>query len=275
KTTVAELCQRIERKTDRDWQDKLINNTKGWWQLMAERAAVSADPINPQQVFWALNQRLPENAVLACDVGSASNWYARLLKIRRGMRGYLSGGLATMGNGVPYLVAAKFAYPERPGIALIGDGAMQMLGNQGLMDLAKYWQEWQNPCCIVLVLNNRDLSQVTWEQRVMEGDPKCDASQRLPDFAYDEYAELLGLKGMRMSAADEVDAVWDEALAADVPVVINAYTDPDVGPLPPHISYAQAKSFMSSMFKGDSEAYHTVTQSMKQMTKPFLSKDSE
>src|SRR5699024_327397 len=74
KTTVAELCQRIERKTDRDWQDKLIDNTKGWWQLMAERAAVSAYPINPQQVFWALNQRLPENAVLACDVGSASNW---------------------------------------------------------------------------------------------------------------------------------------------------------------------------------------------------------
>lgn len=266
KTTVTELLKRVERKLDRKWQNKLIENTEDWWQLMAERAAVPAQPINPQQVFWSLNQRLPDDVMLACDVGTASNWYARFLKIRRGMMGSISGGHASMGNGVPYIVAAKFDFPDRPGIALVGDGAMQMLGNQGLMDIAKYWRDWSDPRCIVLVLNNRDLNQVTWEQRAMEGNPKFDTSQDLPDFEYDKYAELLGLKGLRMSTPEEVDAVWAQALAADRPVVINAYTDPEVGPLPPHISREQAKALMASIMKGDSDAYRMVKQSMKQMT---------
>ncbi|MDN5939047.1 MAG: thiamine pyrophosphate-dependent enzyme, partial [Salinisphaera sp.] len=191
------------------------------------------------------------------------------LKIRRGMIGSVSGGLASMGNALPYLLAAKFAYPERPAIALVGDGAMQMLGNQGLMDIAKYWQEWTDPRCIVLVLNNRDLNQVTWEQRIMEGDPKFDTSQNLPDFAYDDYAELLGLKGLRMQNPDDVDRVWDEALNADRPVVINAYTDPEVAPLPPHITFEQAKNFMASMLKGDSKAFQVIKESMRQITASF------
>ncbi len=266
RTTVSELLKRVQRKADRTWQNQLIDNTRDWWKLMGERAAVPAKPINPQQVFWSLNMRLPDNVVLACDVGTASNWYARYLKIRRGMAGSISGGHASMGNGVPYVLSGKFAYPERPGIALVGDGAMQMLGNQGLMDIAKYWQEWDDPRCIVLVLNNRDLSQVSWEQRVMEGNPKFDTSQDLPDFAYDQYADLLGLKGLRMATSEDVDRVWEEALAADRPVVINAYVDPEVGPLPPHITMEQAKGFMSSIVKGDSDAYRMIKQSMKQVT---------
>ena len=269
KTTVAELLKRIERKTDRKWQDKLIENTEDWWQLMSKRAAVSAEPINPQQIFWSLNQRLPDNVILSCDVGSSTNWYARFLKIRRGMSGAVSGGHASMGNGVPYAVAAKFACPDRPVIAMVGDGAMQMLGNQGLLDIAKYWREWANPRCIVLVLNNQDLNQVSWEQRIMEGNPKFDTSQDLPDFAFDEYAKLLGLEGLRMSTADDVDPVWNEALAADRPVVINAYTDPEVAPLPPHISSEQAKAFLASTIKGDSDASHMVMQSMKQATAKY------
>src|SRR5699024_802477 len=154
------------------------------------------------------NGCLPDNVMLACDVGSCTNWYARFLKIRRGMSGTTSGGLATMGNAVPYLLAAKLACPDRPGVALVGDGAMQMLGNQGLMDIARYWPEWEDPRCVVLVLNNRDLNQVTWEQRVMEGNAKFDTSQELPDFAYDDYAELLCLKGLRMTTPEDVDRVW-------------------------------------------------------------------
>lgn len=265
RATVAALIERVTRKEDREWQNKIIENTRDWWKLMGERAEVSANPVNPQQVFWSLNQRLPDNVMLACDVGSSTNWYARYLKIRRGMLGSVSGGLASMGNGIPYLLAAKFAYPDRPGIAMVGDGAMQMLGNQGVIGIAKYWQEWADPRCIVLVLNNRDLNQVTWEQRAMEGDPKFETSQDLPDFAYDEYAELLGLKGLRIASADDVDRVWDEALAADKPVVINAYVDPEIGPLPPHISFEQAKSIMSSILKGDPDGYQMIKQSMKQM----------
>lgn len=263
--TVAALGKRVARKTNRDWQDTLIKKTRAWWQLMAERADVSADPINPQKVFWSLNARLPDNVMLCSDVGSSTNWYARYLKIRRGMLGSVSGGLASMGNGIPYLLAAKFAYPDRPAIAMVGDGAMQMLGNQGLIGVAKYWREWADPRAVVLVLNNRDLNQVSWEQRIMEGDPKFETSQDLPDFAYDQYAELLGLKGLRMETPDDVDTVWDQALAAECPVVINAYTDPDVGPLPPHIGFEQAKGFLSSMLKGDPEAVHIVKQSMKEM----------
>lgn len=269
--TLVELLERVEQKTDLSWQAKLKESTRDWWQLMAKRASVPADPINPQQVFWSLNKRLPDDVMLACDVGSSTNWYARFLQIRRGMTGSVSGGLASMGNGLPYLLAAKFCHPDRPAIAMVGDGAMQMLGNQGLIDLAKYWQEWDDPRCIVLVLNNRDLNQVSWEQRVMQGNPKFDASQNIPDFAYDDYAELLGLKGRRMSVPDDVDAVWDEALTADRPVVINAYTDPEVGPLPAHMTFEQAKGFMASMLKGDSDAYHTVKQSMKQALEPFFS----
>ncbi|HLQ84581.1 MAG TPA: thiamine pyrophosphate-requiring protein [Salinisphaeraceae bacterium] len=263
--TLAALTERVSRKSDRDWQNQLIRKTRDWWQLVSERAEVAADPINPQQVFHSLSERLPDNAMLISDVGSATNWYARCLQIRRGMSGSVSGGLASMGNGVPYLLAAKFAHPDRPAIAMVGDGAMQMLGNQALISLAKYWQEWADPRAVILVLNNRDLNQVSWEQRIMEGDPKYETSQDLPDFAYDDYAELLGLKGLRMTSPDDVDGVWDQALAAASPVVINAYTDADIAPLPPHIDFAQAKSFMASMSKGDPDAFHIIKESMKQL----------
>ncbi|MGN8159070.1 thiamine pyrophosphate-requiring protein [Salinisphaera sp. SWV1] len=265
KATAAALTERVSRKTDRKWQNKLIEKTRAWWGTMAERAQMSADPVNPQAIFAELSNRMPSDIMLTCDVGSATNWYARYLKIRRGMIGSVSGGLASMGNGVPYLAAAKFAYPDRPGIAMVGDGAMQMSGNQALTTIAKYWTEWPNPTAIVLVLNNRDLNQVTWEQRVMEGDPKFETSQDLPDFAYDQYAELLGLKGLRIDSPDQIEGVWREALAADRPVVINAYTDPEVAPLPPHISFEQARHFMSSMVKGDPESAHIIRESFMQM----------
>ncbi|MFE8071761.1 thiamine pyrophosphate-requiring protein [Marinobacteraceae bacterium S3BR75-40.1] len=264
--TVKALTERVSRKEDRTWQKSLVDNTRDWWELMADRAQVTAKPINPQHVYWSLNQRLPDNIVVTSDVGSATNWYARYLKVRRGMVGSVSGGLASMGNGVPYLVAAKFAYPDRPALALVGDGAMQMLGNQALISVANYWREWSDPRCMILVLNNRDLNQVSWEQRIMEGDPKFETSQDITDFAYDKYAELFGLKGLRMESAEDVDRVWDEAMASDRPVVINAYVDPEVGPLPPHINTEQAKGFLASIFKGDPAAYRMIKQSMKQMS---------
>ncbi|WP_445157594.1 thiamine pyrophosphate-requiring protein [Halomonas sp. E14] len=263
--TLAALAERLEPKANDKWRKKVQGWIDDWWEKTEARAATEASPINPQLVFQSLSSRLPENVMLACDVGSATNWYARNLKIRRGMLGSVSGGLASMGNGVPYLIAAKFCHPNRPAIALVGDGAMQMLGNNALITLAKYWQEWEDPRCIVLVLNNHDLSQVTWEQRVMEGDPKFDTSQELPEFRYDQYAELLGLKGLVMREPDDVDRVWNEALTSDRPVVINAYTDGDIAPLPPHIEFAQAKSYLASMLKGDSSGLHSAKLSAKQM----------
>ncbi|AMD00663.1 thiamine pyrophosphate-requiring protein [Halomonas chromatireducens] len=263
--TLTALAKRLKSKRNRKWRKQVQSWVDDWWEVTEARSATSASPINPQHVFQSLSPRLPNDVMLACDVGSATNWYARHLKIRAGMLGSVSGGLASMGNGVPYLIAAKFCHPKRPAITMVGDGAMQMLGNNALITLAKYWHEWQDPRCIVLVLNNHDLSQVTWEQRVMEGDPKFDVSQELPEFRYDEYAELLGFKGLRMEHEDDVDRVWDEALAADRPVVINAYTDPDIAPLPPHIEFEQAKSYLASIVKGDSSGIHSAKLSAKQM----------
>ena len=218
-----------------------------WWELMERRAAEPADPINPQLVFAELSKRLPDGAIISSDSGSSANWYARDVKLRRGMMGSLSGTLATMGPGVPYAIAAKFAYPDRPAIALVGDGAMQMNGINELITIAKYRSHWSDQRLIVMVLNNRDLNQVTWEQRAMEGNPKFEGSQELPDFPYASYAELLGLKGIRVDSPEQVGPAWDEALAADRPVVFEAVTDPEVPPLPPHITIEQAKALTSAL----------------------------
>src|SRR5579862_6172723 len=187
-----------------------------------------AHPINPQRVFWELSPRLPDRVILTCDSGSSANWYARDLKIRQGMLASLSGGLATMGPGVPYAIAAKFAHPDRPVIAMVGDGAFQMNGMNEVLTIGKYWKRWSDPRLVVMVLNNRDLNQVTWEQRVMEGDPEYVASQELPDFPYARYAELIGLAGVRVDDPEQLGAAWEQALGADRPCVLEAVTDPSV-----------------------------------------------
>jgi pyruvate dehydrogenase (quinone) len=182
----------------------------------------------------------------------------------------LSGTLATMGPGVPYAIAAKFAFPSRVAIALVGDGAMQMNGLNGLITIGRYWREWSDSRLIVLVLNNRDLNQVTWEQRALAGDPRFDASQAIPDFPYARYAEQLGLLGIRVDRPDQVGPAWEHALAADRPVVLEAVTDPNVPPLPPHISLEQAKNFASSIWSGDAEALGFIKQTVKDAAESYL-----
>jgi pyruvate dehydrogenase (quinone) len=167
------------------------------------------------------------------------------------MMASLSGGLATMGPAVPYAIAAKFAFPDRVAVALAGDGAMQMNGLNELITIAKYWREWADPRLVVLVLNNRDLNMVTWEQRAMSGDPKLVASQDLPDFPYAAFAESIGLRGLRVDRPDQLGGVWNEAFSADRPVVVEAITDPEVPPLPPHITFKQARALSSALLKGD------------------------
>jgi pyruvate dehydrogenase (quinone) len=218
-------------------------------------------------VFWELSSRLPDECILSCDSGSAACWYARDLKMRRGMMGSLSGGLATMGPAVPYAIAAKFCYPDRVAVAIAGDGAMQMNGLSELITVCKYWREWSDPRLVVIVLNNRDLNMVTWEERVLAGDPKFEASQTLPDFRYADYARSLGLDGIRVDSATDVAPALDRALSADRPFVVEAVVDPDVPPLPPHITLEQAKSFTTSVLKGDADALGFLKQTMKQVLK--------
>ncbi len=245
--TLRALLPLVTQKTDTAWRDKIADGLEDWWKVLKARAMSGADPINPQRVFWELSPRLPDNAIITADSGSSANWFARDLKMRRGMKASLSGGLASLGAGTPYAVAAKMAFPERTVIACMGDGAMQMNGLNVMITIGKYWKLWSNPTLIVLVLNNRDLNQVTWEERVQLGEGKTELTQSIPDFPYARYAELIGLKGIFVDDPDKIGAAWDEALAADRPVILEAYTDPNVPPLPPHITLKDAEHFMTMM----------------------------
>jgi pyruvate dehydrogenase (quinone) len=260
----------LKKEPDRSWRKKIEKAVAAWWKVLEARAMNDARPLNPQRVFWELSPRLPDNCILCADSGSAANWFARDLKIRPGMMASLSGTLATMGAGVPYAIAAKFAYPHRVVYCLVGDGAMQMNGLGELVTVAKYWKRWKDPRLIILVLNNHDLNQVTWEQRVLSGDPKYEASQDLPDFPFATYAEMLGLKGIRLDRPQAVATTWIDALKADRPVVIDAHTDPEVPPLPPHITFQQARHFMSAMLHGDPGRGHTIRQSFKDGIESYL-----
>ena len=264
--TLRRLLPLLEFKEDRSWREKIESSVRDWWQELEAKAMAGADPINPQRIFWELSPRLPDNTILCGDSGSHTNWYARDVKMRPGMMGSLSGKLATMGSGVPYAIAAKMAYPDRPVLAIVGDGAMQMCGNAELVTVKQYWKQWQNPCFVVMVLVNHDLNQVTWEQRAQAGDPKFEAAQYVEDFAYARYGEMLGFKGIHVERPEDIGAAWEEAFRADRPVVIEFIADPNVPPLPPHITFDQARAFMTTLFKGDPDQASTIKQSMKQVT---------
>ncbi len=268
--TLRALLPRLARKSDRSWREQIEHEVGEWWTLIEDRAGLSADPVNPQLLFHELSKRLPDGAILCSDSGSSANWYARDVRLRKGMMASLSGTLATMGPGVPYAIAAKFAFPDRPVIAMVGDGAMQMNGINELITIAKYHHRWSDQRLIVMVLNNRDLNQVTWEQRAMSGDPKFEGSQDLPDFPYASYAEMLGLRGIRVDAPEQVGPAWDAAFSADRPVVLEAVTDPEVPPLPPHITIEQAKALSSALIGGDPSAREIIKQSFKQKAEEFL-----
>ncbi len=272
KDTLEALTPLLERKQDRSWRQQLEEEIDRWWKLMDKRAQLDAQPINPELVFSELSPRLPDNCILTSDSGSGTNWWARHLRLRQGMKAALSGTLATMCPSVPYALAAKFAYPDRPVIATIGDGAFQMLGINAMIDLARYSERWTNKQCIVLVLHNDDLNQVTWEQRVMEGDPKLEVSQVLPDFPYARYAEILGLKGIRVEKPEEVGPAWDEALAhTGGPVIYEAITDPEVPPLPPHIRFEQAK-MLAQALPGDPSRGQIIKESLKGKVEEFITR---
>lgn len=264
KETLHALLPLLERKQDRSWRERIEANVERWWRVLEKRAMNSADPINPQRVFWELSAQLPNEAILAADSGSSADWYARDVKLRRGMMASLSGGLATMGPGVPYAIAAKLAHPQRTVIATVGDGAMLMNGINGLVTIANLWRQWPDPHLIVMVLNNGDLNQVTWEQRAMEGEPKYSPSQDVPRFAYAEYARLLGLIGIRVDRADAVADAWAQAFAANRPVVLEMITDPNVPPLPPHVTMKNVRNYLKALLHRDPDALELIKATMKE-----------
>ncbi|MEU1374196.1 thiamine pyrophosphate-requiring protein [Streptomyces triculaminicus] len=270
RATLEALIPLLERQDRRGWQSQVIANAQRWKEVMARRAAVSAEPVNPEHVARALSPLLPDDVILTSDSGSVANWYARHITLRGTMRGSLSGTLATMGCGVPYAIGAKFAHPDRPVVALVGDGAMQMNGMAELITVAKYRHQWEDQRLVVGVWNNRDLNQVTWELRAMGGSPAFPPSQELPDVPYARFAELLGLTGIRVEKPDEVEDAWREALAAPGPAVVEFVTDPAVPPIPPHADWDRIEATAASLLKGDADRKGVLRQGIKAKIQEFL-----
>lgn len=270
KETLQALIPHLTYKEDRSWLKKMQNGMKEWDNIIEARAMNEANPINPQRIFFELSKRLPDDCIITADSGTCANWFGRNLKVKETMKASLSGNLATMIPGVPYAIAAKFAFPDRIPIALMGDGAMQMLGINGLITISKYWKGWSDPRLIVMVLHNDDLNQVTWEQRIMSGDPKFEDSQSLPDFPYAKYAELLGLTGIYVDKPEDVGAAWDTALSADRPCILDIKADPNVPTVPPHITFDEAKKLTGTLLKGDSEEGGIIKQTFKDVMEAIL-----
>jgi pyruvate dehydrogenase (quinone) len=268
--TLRALIPLLEHKQNRSWREGIEANVARWWEVMDAEAMVEADPVNPMLLFHELSKRLPADAIVAADSGSAANWYARQLRFPGGVRGSLSGTLATMGPGVPYGIGAKFAAPGRPAIVFAGDGAMQMNGLAELITIARYWREWDDPRLIIAILHNNDLNQVTWEMRAMEGAPKFTESQTLPEVDYAAFATSLGLAAVHVDKPDQVGPAWDSALASDRPSVLDVRTDPSVPPIPPHATFEQARDAAKALLKGDEDRTSVLVEGIKTKVQEFL-----
>ncbi|MGH9130731.1 MAG: thiamine pyrophosphate-requiring protein [Acidimicrobiales bacterium] len=272
KDTLAELIPLLHRKADRSWQDTIAVNVAAWWERMDDLGQPSDldGRIRPQGLFSSLSRHLPDNAILSSDSGTSADWYARHIRIRRGMKASLSGNLATMVPGVPYGMAAKFAFPDRVAVAMVGDGAMQMGGMAEMLTAAKYYHTWADPRYVVLVLNNEDLNQVTWEQRAMEGDPRFVASQSIPYVSYADWADMIGLKGIKVTKSSEIEDAFTEAFAADRPVIVDALTSPEEPPMPPHVTFDQARALMGSVIEDPSGGIAGAKEGVREMVHAFM-----
>ncbi|MGW0231225.1 thiamine pyrophosphate-dependent enzyme [Actinopolymorpha singaporensis] len=259
----------MRRKEDRSWRKKIEGEVAEWWRVLDDRAHDKADPLNPELVVHELSERLPDDTIVTTDAGTAANWWARHLRLREGMMASLAGNLATMGPGTPYAISARFSYPDRPVIALIGDGVFQMNGMAELITVKRYRDRIGDAPLVFCVFNNQDLNQVTWEQRAMAGDPKFEGTQRIPDVPYAEFAKLLGFTGVRCDSPKRIGAAWDEVLSAGGPAVLEVVVDPEIPPVPPHFMKMQAKKAAQALRKGDPEAVGIAVKGTKQKGHEF------
>ena len=264
--TLRALQPLLKRKSNGKWRDTIKRASRDWWLETEKRAHLEADPINPERVYWEMSKHLSDDSLIAVDTGMSTTYFARALKVRQGMKVAISGTLATMGPAVSFAAAAKFAFPQRPALALVGDGAMQMLGINALITVAKYWKRWADPRFVVVVLNNGDLNMVSWELRALGGSPKLPQTQDLPPFDYAGYAGLLGFTGIRITRAADVQAGLEQAFASRRPVLVDVHADPDVVALPPHATFEQTKNLFEALAKGDPDRGPVLRQLLKQLT---------
>jgi pyruvate dehydrogenase (quinone) len=270
---LSALIPLLQRKSERKWREKVETNILHWWQSMERQAMVDSHKpgmVNPMRAVWELSKQLPSNAIVTADSGSSANWYARDLRFGPDTPGSLSGNLATMGPGVPYAIGAKFAHPDQPVIALVGDGAMQMNGMAELITASRYWQGWANPNLVIAVIHNNDLNQVTWEMRAMGGAPKFVESQTIPDVSYAGFASDIGFVAIEVHDAGEIQGAWTRALTSHRPAVLDIYSDPDVPPIPPHATVDEMTAVGKAILSGDEDAWGVVRTGVKHKMQEFL-----
>jgi len=263
--TLRALLPRLKARSRDKWRAKIQRAAADWWSDEEKRAHLTADPLNPELFFWELSDRLPDDSLVAVDTGMSTTFFARAVRVRQRLQVAISGTLATMGPAVSFAAAGKLAFPERPAFALVGDGAMQMLGLNALITVSKYWRRWSDARFVVAVLNNRDLNMVSWELRGLGGSPKLPQTQDVPDFDYARFAEMLGFVGRRIEGPDDIGPVLDDALAADRPVVIDVRADPNVIALPPHATLEQTTKLFAALAKGDPDRSAVLKQLFRQL----------
>jgi pyruvate dehydrogenase (quinone) len=275
KATLQALLPLVPQTGDLSFQEKVAEEMRDWEQTLHDLAFVEAEPINPRRVFYEMNERLPEGAIVTCDAGSTADWYGHHVRLKKGMRGDLSGRLATMLAAMPYATAAKFAFPDKPVVCTIGDGAFQMLGMNELITIKKYQHLWPNKQFVVMVLHNNDLTQVSWEMRTEDANPRWEGSQNVESIDYAAYAQTLGFKGIKVSDPAKIGAAWDAAFAHDGLTLLDVHTDKNVPPLPPHISFEFARNTAEALIKGDPNAGGVIVDSVKSVVTENVAKVKE
>jgi len=246
KETLKRLIPLLKRNKDRGFLKKAQSGMKDWFEYMERLGTVQSMPMKPQVVAHELGKRLRNDAIISCDSGTSATWYARHIRARRGQMYSLSGNLATMAVGLPYAIAAQYAYPNRQVIAFVGDGAFTMLGFE-MLTAVKYKLPVK-----VIVMKNDYLGQIKWEQMVMLGNPEYGVKLQPMDFV--KFAEACGAYGMRVEDPKEMPNAMDRFLDLPGPAVMEAVVDPLTAPLPPEVKPEQALHFAESLVRGEPKA---------------------
>jgi pyruvate dehydrogenase (quinone)/pyruvate oxidase len=241
--TLRALLPLLDRKRRRGFLEDAREGMEKWRELMDERSSRSDIPMKPQVVAAALGSRLADNAIIACDSGTITSWWAHHIPVKRGQMHSVSGTLASMACSLPYAIAAQIAHPNRQCIAFAGDGGFTMLMGE-FATAVKY----KLPVKVVIIKNNT-LGQIKWEQMVFLGNPEYGCELHPIDFA--AFARACGGKGYTISDPAQCGAILDEALAEPGPVIIEAVVDPFEPPMPPKVTTKQAAKLAESLVRGE------------------------
>jgi len=240
---LRELMPRLSPRADKTFLKEAQAGMQDWREAMEKRSSHMDMPMKPQVIAHELGRRLRSDAIVSCDSGTITTWWARHIPAKKGQMHSVSGNLASMACGLPYAIAAQIAYPERQCIAFVGDGGFSMLMAE-FVTAVKY----QLPIKVVVVKNNT-LGQIKWEQMVFLGNPEYGVDLQPIDFA--AVAHACGGAGFSVEDPRQCGVVGEEFLNAPGPALLEATVDPFEPPLPAKISAEQALKFAESLARGE------------------------